>query len=130
MIDLDEFKQINDSYGHLVGDLALCSVARELERTLRDTDRVSRLGGDEFLVVIPGADEAGLEALVARLRALSPMTLTVSHTVTLTLRMSFGCACASAEDSVSTLLERADRAMYAHKRNARAGRNAELRRRG
>jgi diguanylate cyclase (GGDEF)-like protein len=119
MIDLDDFKGINDNHGHLVGDLALCTVARELEGALRDSDRVSRLGGDEFLVVIPGAGRTALGIVLERLRALSPISVTVSSTVELRLHLSFGHTRAERGDTVATLLERADRAMYANKRRAR-----------
>ena len=118
MVDLDDFKHINDTYGHLVGDTALTTVARELELAVRSTDRVGRLGGDEFLIVMPGADEAAAEASVRRLEALSPLTVPVSESVVLALHFSLGYARALPGDSIRTLLERADHEMYTRKRRA------------
>ena len=118
MVDLDDFKHINDTYGHLVGDTALTTAARELELAVRSTDRVGRLGEDEFLIVMPGADEAAAEASVRRLEALSPLTVPVSESVVLALHFSLGYARALPGDSIRTLLERADHEMYRHKRRA------------
>jgi diguanylate cyclase (GGDEF)-like protein len=115
MVDLDGFKGINDTYGHAVGDIVLCAVAGALERTIRKTDRVGRLGGDEFLVVLDGAGTTAENGL-SRLRGLTPLVATVSPTLSLELHLSFGFASALVSDSVTTLLERADRDMYLDKR--------------
>ncbi len=61
VIDLDDFKQVNDAHGHKVGDDALTAVARALTRRLRETDLVARLGGDEFAVLLPHIDQSGIE---------------------------------------------------------------------
>ncbi len=63
-VDLDDFKQVNDRFGHATGDAVLCSVAGTLARSVRDTDRVGRLGGDEFVVLLPETDcEAAAAAI-------------------------------------------------------------------
>ena len=64
-VDLDNFKPINDSLGHAMGDAVLKSIARRLRETLRDTDTVSRQGGDEFVILLPEADSANHAAVVA-----------------------------------------------------------------
>jgi diguanylate cyclase (GGDEF)-like protein len=74
-VDLDRFKQVNDTYGHQFGDRFLKAVAGALTKTLRETDTVARVGGDEFIVILPGIDSAGIasdmaEKLLDALRAL------------------------------------------------------------
>lgn len=69
LLDLDGFKAVNDRHGHAAGDLLLCALARRLRYALRPSDRVARMGGDEFLVLIESlAAEQSLEPLIARLR--------------------------------------------------------------
>lgn len=68
LIDIDDFKHINDSYGHLAGDAVLVGVAAVVRECVRDSDVVARLGGDEFLVFAPGCDEAMARAMVQRIQ--------------------------------------------------------------
>jgi diguanylate cyclase (GGDEF)-like protein len=77
LIDLDDFKSINDTYGYHVGDAVLTSVARLLRTCVPDGGVPARLGGDEFAVLLPGMDEAAARLLVARFHALldEPMLL-------------------------------------------------------
>ena len=67
LVDLDEFKEINDQLGHAAGDEVLCWVAEFLEENVRDHDIVCRTGGDEFVVLLPDADELGCALLVERI---------------------------------------------------------------
>lgn len=68
MLDLDHFKAINDTYGHLVGDRVLESVSRNVRRVLREGDILMRYGGEEFLVILPGAGLGDLEQMAERVR--------------------------------------------------------------
>ncbi|WP_167759081.1 EAL domain-containing protein [Blastococcus sp. TF02A_35] len=116
MIDLDRFKEINDSFGHSVGDDLLCLVGPRLQQALRPGDLLARMGGDEFAVLLPDADAARArevgEALGAALRdafVLDGMPLHVDASIGIAL-------CPDHGRDRSLLLARADTAMYAAKR--------------
>ena len=115
-VDVDGFKQVNDVYGHLVGDRVLCEVARRLGR-LRARDCVARFGGDEFLVLlerIGGRDE--IDSVVRRVQTafVRPIVLPQGE---VTLGVSVGAARAGENgNSPEALIDAADRAMYAAKR--------------
>jgi two-component system, cell cycle response regulator len=124
MADIDHFKHINDTCGHLVGDAVLRQTAQRLLVGLRPYDTVGRYGGEEFLILLPGCDaDAGL-ALAERLRrgiAGEPVAEGgVAHSVTL----SMGVATWDAQSPAGELLRRADQALYAAKS---AGRNCVVR---
>lgn len=118
-LDLDGFKEVNDRYGHGAGDAVLCTVAERLTGAVRPADTVARLGGDEFVVLVENATEAGMAALVQRLRA------AVSEPVTLrglTLDVGVSVGMALAQDGVSdpsSLVSEADKRMYEVKRASR-----------
>lgn len=122
-IDLDAFKPINDTYGHAVGDTALCVVARRLESVIRDEDVVARLAGDEFAALTVGVDDpATLRALAQRLIEAVNQPASLPDGVTLELRASVGGAVASGQVAdPATLLDAADQAMYVAKRGGDAG---------
>jgi diguanylate cyclase (GGDEF)-like protein len=120
LLDLDDFKQVNDALGHHVGDLLLQHVARRLPRTLPAGTAVCRLGGDEFAVVVPGDDPRRLLDLVAALKddLARPVDL---GPVTVSTNASVGVAFVGPHGLTSSvLLQRADVAMYAAKRTNRA----------
>jgi diguanylate cyclase (GGDEF)-like protein len=116
-VDLDNFKQINDAYGHLVGDSVLGEVASRLNQCVRDGDYVVRYGGDEFVVLIVGiADRRDVQPVVERIHSAleEPITLPAGE---FRLSVSIGVAEAAPEyRAPEDLLAAADRAMYASKR--------------
>jgi len=122
MIDVDHFKQVNDVFGHAIGDRALRAIADTLRANTRVFDSLARYGGEEFVVVMPGSspDEAG--AAAERLRAaVETMPFAPDAGRTCALSVSIGVACG--DDRIQTaeaLLHAADLALYAAKH---AGRN-------
>jgi diguanylate cyclase (GGDEF)-like protein/PAS domain S-box-containing protein len=120
LIDLNRFKPINDTYGHLAGDIVLQTVASRLKDTLRASDTVARIGGDEFVVVLPMlTGPAGADEVAAKLdQALAPAMRVGAHE--LHVGASIGVAVYPRDGGdVQTLLRVADAAMYARKASRR-----------
>ena len=114
LIDLDDFKVVNDTLGHEVGDLLLIAVAQRLNACIRADDTVARLGGDEFVVVLDGADPEAADLAAHRMiDALRPPVVADGHE--LHIRASIGIADGRSGDDASVLLRHADIAMYAAK---------------
>lgn len=113
LVDLDGFKEVNDRCSHAEGDDVLRVVANTLENTLRGNDDVARYGGDEFVVLLPGATLVSAEAALQRaVKAVEQLPATLSRGVTL----SIGVVLARLQESSSQVLARADGAMYQAKR--------------
>lgn len=119
-IDLDNFKDVNDSLGHAVGDELLVEVARRLQGCMRDSDLAGRLGGDEFVVVCDGiAESSEMRAVAERVEQTLAIRLPLSGRM-VTVSASIGIAFSPAgEDDPGDLLRRADMAMYRAKGNGR-----------
>jgi diguanylate cyclase (GGDEF)-like protein len=120
MIDVDEFKAINDVYGHLCGDEVLAAVGRCFGRLLRASDFKCRYGGDEFVLILPDTPLTGAEHVaecVAKAIRTEPIRYKESE---LSITVSIGIACAERTDKANELLERADQALY---RSKHAGRD-------
>ncbi len=118
LLDLDHFKSVNDELGHQAGDDCLRTVASTITSTIRARDRAGRIGGEEFLVVMPdtGSDQATV--LAERLRQ-NVEASGFRYATGLPLTTSIGVSSALAGDSVEGVLERADRAMYSAKERGR-----------
>ena len=116
VIDLDDFKQVNDRHGHKVGDDTLKAVARALTRRLRETDLVARLGGDEFAVLLPHIDEEGIAIVADGLtRVIAACSIDIGDGV-FHPSGSIGFALVDQDTgSADQVLVEADRAMYADK---------------
>ncbi len=126
LVDLDDFKPVNDRLGHEAGDLVLKAVARLLRNNLDRPDLVGRLGGDEFAVLITGVDESRARKIAQRLTGacLDHRVPVNERSAEVTVRISLGSVFAEAGDkpvSIDQLLAAADDAMYERKKNGKAG---------
>lgn len=120
VIDVDRFKLVNDGHGHAVGDEVLRHVARVIAGSLRANDRVGRVGGEEFLVVLPEANLEHAHAIAERMRQLVAAARCETAAGVLTLTVSIGAAVMQGSDeSAAALIARADAALYAAKAGGR-----------
>jgi len=121
MLDVDHFKRINDTYGHLAGDEILRDVANRLVQNVRSFDIVGRYGGEEFLVVLPGCDDTQVHASADRLRAAIASEPMAFDNVNVAITASIGAAVVPADlDAAQTeILLAADKALYEAKHNGR-----------
>jgi diguanylate cyclase (GGDEF)-like protein len=122
MADIDRFKQINDTHGHLIGDSVIRRVAGLIEDSLRSDDFVMRYGGEEFLAVLPGAGSDHLDRISERIRSRVESEAIAADGVEMALTLSLGFASSSdpaAGDDATTLVAQADEALLAAKRMGR-----------
>jgi len=123
MADLDHFKKINDTHGHLVGDSVLQACAQRLAGGVRAYDSVGRYGGEEFLIMVPGCDSHDLVASAERLRAAIAnheiQTTAGLLLVTISIGVVSSAGTSQAELDYESLLYQADEALYAAKANGR-----------
>lgn len=123
MFDLDQFKRINDTYGHLIGDAVLQEVGRRLRASFRGYDFVGRYGGEEFLVVVPGCRQPDLVALAERARQCISDNAFCTATSQISVTVSVGLASAAQikqiDQDCQNLLRQADAALYLAKAEGR-----------
>lgn len=121
IIDADHFKNVNDTFGHGVGDDVLRALARAAQDQVRDVDLVARLGGEEFVVLLPSTDAVGARAAAERIRiAVEGLRVTTPAGAVVRFTVSAGVAEISREAStLEALLHRADTALYEAKRRGR-----------
>ena len=119
MLDIDNFKQVNDSYGHAAGDIVLKSLARLLKQRLRKTDYIGRYGGEEFAIVMPDTDSATAYKVIDELRA---TFADLQHNVQgqlIQTTFSAGVACFPDYWSAAELGKQADMSLYQAKQAGR-----------
>lgn len=115
LIDLDDFKRVNDQFGHAVGDLLLQAIARILKETVRDTDIVARYGGEEFAILLPDTDNTGVENVSEKMRRnVESMRFKVPETdITISVTISVGVSVF--RGNRREFFNAADRALYLSK---------------
>ncbi len=123
VLDLDNFKQLNDTFGHRTGDEALRHLADVARGSLRQQDVIGRLGGEEFLVLLPDADVEQAAEIMTRLQRALTKHIFLADNSRILITFSAGIACIGAEETAAEAIDRADKAMYAAKR---AGKNRVL----
>lgn len=120
LLDVDQFKRVNDTYGHAIGDEVLQGIADRLRQHLRDVDHLGRYGGEEFTIILPGIDSDGAHELAERLRRAIGDTPITTQTSPVSVTISMGVATVDRETpDFSALLQRADGLLYAAKRQGR-----------
>jgi diguanylate cyclase (GGDEF)-like protein/PAS domain S-box-containing protein len=112
LCDLDKFKKINDTYGHLAGDAALVTVAKTLSGCLRATDVLGRWGGDEFMVILPGVTQKVLDMMTSRCKALVARSEVPVEGALIKLTISVGATLVEPGDTAESILNRADQNLY------------------
>jgi diguanylate cyclase (GGDEF)-like protein len=118
--DIDNFKSINDSYGHQTGDEVLRRIGRALAEAVRELDLPGRYGGEEFAVVLPGTNLSGARGLAEKIRRnLAELLVTAPDGTPFQVTASFGAACFPAQTSVEELVAAADAALYEAKRTGK-----------
>jgi diguanylate cyclase (GGDEF)-like protein len=116
MLDVDSFKQINDSFGHHAGDLALCAIADCIRHATRAGDLIARLGGDEFLVIMPNTDTAMARLVAGRIQTQLAEILVTCETGKFGVQVSIGITSIDSVNlSLDDLMKLGDRALYASK---------------
>ncbi|HEX2123108.1 MAG TPA: sensor domain-containing diguanylate cyclase [Thermoanaerobaculia bacterium] len=121
LYDIDEFKQINDNFGHVIGDVVLSELCGAVRESLRPTDSVARFGGDEFAVILPHTDLAGAVAVAERiLRRVRALTIPTDEEGAIQCSISIGIAEYQRDDAgANDLIRRADERLYVAKREGK-----------
>ena len=119
MLDIDHFKQINDTYGHSAGDEVLKAVAASIKNQLRNVDMVFRFGGEEFLILLSNTSREAAAMVGERLRFAAQAQDYVAEGKMIELTVSIGCSTLLPGESAESLLRRADSALYVAKREGR-----------
>lgn len=119
MADIDDFKRINDRYGHDVGDQVIRMISLTMSRSARPFDTIGRMGGDEFIGILRKVDGNSLSTIVDRMRLLIRNSFLESDNEPISVTMSIGATLVQESDTVTSLLSRVDRLLYRSKNQGR-----------
>jgi diguanylate cyclase (GGDEF)-like protein/PAS domain S-box-containing protein len=114
-IDVDKFKQVNDQYGHLIGDQILAGIGSRLKKELRQADIVGRWGGDEFVVLLNDVSDQTIQSVILKIRDILNSQPYQTNIGELTVTSSAGGVIPNTSDTLETLMTRADQFMYTEK---------------
>ncbi len=117
--DIDFFKKVNDTYGHLAGDLILKELSLRVKTILRDTDVFIRFGGEEFLILLPMTKTAGAMVIAKRILSITASETFLFQNHKIDVTVSIGITSPLKSDTIATLIARADEALYKAKTNGR-----------
>jgi diguanylate cyclase len=126
MVDADNFKMINDQYGHIAGDKVLIFLAKLFKKALRDGDRVYRFGGEEFIILLNRTDLEGAKMVGERLLNLCRSNKPLFQSQQISVTLSIGLTDVRENDTIDTLIERSDTALYKAKNNGKDRLEMEL----
>ena len=126
ILDIDDFKAINDTHGHIAGDKILIFIANMLRKTLRDGDKVFRYGGEEFVITLNRIDAQRCNEISNRLLHLINSNRLIYKGTSLSVTMSIGSTKYYKRDTPDTIIARADKALYKSKKNGKNQMNMEL----
>jgi two-component system cell cycle response regulator len=118
-IDVDNFKETNDTYGHATGDAVLVHTANALMNSMRRTDMVGRYGGEEFIAILPGIEEDKLEEIAEKVREKVQHDKFLHNGQEITVTVSIGATSAHIKDDIYGIINRADKLMYKSKSNGK-----------
>lgn len=119
LLDIDNFKSLNDTYGHNVGDTALQHLAKVIQTTMRPTDVVSRFGGEEFVILLPDTDLEAAVLTVKRLQRALTKQFFLGNNEKLLITFSAGVALLKSDETEAAVIHRADQSMYLAKRTGK-----------
>jgi diguanylate cyclase len=119
IVDVDNFKNINDTYGHLAGDKTLLVIAQTIRKTLRSTDFLARWGGEEFIAIFPDTDEEGIKAVLEKIRSKIESIPFRFRDKKVTITVSIGAAEFEPTNNIEGVFDRADKNLYEAKRSGR-----------
>jgi diguanylate cyclase (GGDEF)-like protein len=119
MTDIDDFKQINDRFGHIAGDKVLIFIAKLLKKALRDGDRVYRFGGEEFIILLNRTDQQGATLVAERLLTLCRNNKPLFQNQQIAVTLSIGMTKICEKDTMDTVIDRSDTALYRAKNNGK-----------
>ncbi len=126
MVDVDNFKLINDKFGHIAGDKVLIFLAKLFKKALRDGDRVYRFGGEEFIILLNRTDMEGARMVAERLLMLCRNNKPLFQNQQITVTLSIGMTKIKEKDTIDTIIERSDTALYRAKNNGKDRLEVEL----